>query len=113
MQKQDARFPWGHVYRIFKEYNGETFRVWINTVPHNGLLKYRAFLNKEYLVLTSPDTLRDVLVTKYDDWEKPFEPTWLLRTLVGNGLLVVDGDVHTVCTRKTLFLFLPPLDCVT
>ena len=52
----------GHAEFIRKESNGEPFRRWINTIPNEGIIRFRVFLNQELLLLTSPDGLREVLV---------------------------------------------------
>ena len=54
------------------------------------------FLNQERLLLTAPDGLREVLVTRSYDFAKPSQPAFLFRELLGNGILVADGEDHKV-----------------
>ena len=98
------RFPWGHGAYLFNRYNGQAFREWINEVPNNGLIRFRGFLNHERVLVMSPEALREIFVTKIDDFEKPFHGTWLLRQFMGNGLIFAVGEEHKVRERRKPYL---------
>ncbi|GAM83041.1 hypothetical protein ANO11243_010270 [Dothideomycetidae sp. 11243] len=87
-------FPWAHADLIRVSNNGEPYRQWINSTPNNGLIKFRVLMNQERLLLTSPEALREVLVTKAYQFVKPPEPAFLLQKLLGNGILVSEGEEH-------------------
>lgn len=63
-------------------------------MPHDGLIRYFWFFNIERVLLVSPEAIKEVLVTRSYDFEKPSGVRHLLTTLLGNGLLVAEGDEH-------------------
>jgi cytochrome P450 len=77
-----------------KTSNGEPYRKWLHSTPNNGLIRFRVLLNEERVLLTSPQALREVLVTKAYVFQKLEKPQSLFRALLGNGLLAAEGDVH-------------------
>ncbi|KAF2093866.1 cytochrome P450 [Rhizodiscina lignyota] len=93
-EPQGGSFPWAHADFIRKQNNGEPFRTWINSVPNAGIIRYRVFLNQERLLLTSPEALKEILVTKNYDFIKPAQPAFIFRKILGNGVLVAEGDEH-------------------
>ena len=46
------------------------------------------------MLLTSPKALGEVLVSRSYDFEKPAKNRGFLRRLLGDGLVVTEGDVH-------------------
>lgn len=50
--------------------------------------------NRERLFVTSPEAIKELLVTKSYNFVKNDLPTFLFRTLLGNGLLIAEGDEH-------------------
>lgn len=73
----------------------------INTIPNNGLIRYRALLNQERLLVASPQALSEVLVTKNYDFVKPSFMRWGLGRILGIGILLAEGDEHRAI-RKSL-----------
>lgn len=84
----------GHFKAIRKEPSGIPARRWLNTIPNDGLIRYLHLGNRERIVPTSPEALREVLVTKSYIFVKPWQVAFTLRRMLGNGVLVAEGDVH-------------------
>ncbi|MCJ1351013.1 MAG: hypothetical protein MMC33_000995 [Icmadophila ericetorum] len=67
---------------------------WVNSIPNEGLMRYRVLFNKERILITSPKAVGEVLVSKNYDWEKPSELKAGLGRLLGDGILLAEGDEH-------------------
>lgn len=91
---QVGAFPWAHADLIRKQSNGEAIRTWINSVPNDGIVQFRALFNEERLFLTTPEALEEVLVKRNYDFIKPDQPAFLYRKILGNGVLIAEGDEH-------------------
>jgi cytochrome P450 len=50
--------------------------------------------NVEQILLTEPKTLAEVLVHKSYEFEKPKQVREFLSLILGNGMIVVEGNVH-------------------
>jgi cytochrome P450 len=66
----------------------------MKTIPNDGLLRFRGLFNVNSLVITDPKGLAEVLVTRTYDFEKPVQLRNFLRRIIGDGLIIVEGDVH-------------------
>lgn len=66
----------------------------ISETPNNGLIQFQGLLNSTYLLPTDPAALADVLVHKSYDFEKPSDIRKFLRIILGDGLILVEGDEH-------------------
>ncbi|PYI12623.1 cytochrome P450 [Aspergillus sclerotiicarbonarius CBS 121057] len=87
--------------RPYTEPRGRPQCDWVNSIPNNGLIRYRTLLNSDRLLVTSPEALAEVLTTKCYDFKKP---QWLvteLKQVLGVGLLLAEGDEHRA-QRKIL-----------
>lgn len=74
----------------------------MNTVPNDGVIRYLGMLNQERLLITSPQALSEVLVTKNYDFKKPrFVKFGLGRILGVEAILLAEGDEHRAI-RKSL-----------
>jgi len=91
----------GQFRRILAEDTGVPMKGWINNVPNQGLIRYTAVLNSERVLTTSPEALREVLVTKSYDFAKPEIARQTLGRLLGFGVLLAEGDEHKF-QRKNL-----------
>ncbi|KAF9635423.1 putative cytochrome p450 protein [Lasiodiplodia theobromae] len=83
---------------------GNEFLKWIKTIPNDGLIRFRGFFNVDRIIPTEPRTIADVLVHKSYDFEKPTRLRGFLRRILGDGLIIVEGDEHRF-QRKNI---LPP-----
>lgn len=63
-------------------------------VDNDGLILFRGFFHEDRLLVTSPDTIADVLVHNNYDYEKPPWSRAFLRKFLGDGLLMTEGDEH-------------------
>lgn len=66
----------------------------MNEIPNNGLIRISGLLHSDWLFLTDPASLSEVLVHKSYDFEKPSFVRQFLRIVLGDGLIVVEGDEH-------------------
>ena len=75
-------------------------REWINEIPNNGMIRFTTVFNQERLLLTSPETLSEVLVSKSYDWEKPKQMRQGLGRILGVGVLLATGEDHNVTVSE-------------
>lgn len=73
---------------------GDKLRHWMNTIPNDGLLYFRGFFNVPVVIPTTTETLKTVLSENTYDYEKPGKFVTLLRRILGDGLILVEGNVH-------------------
>lgn len=69
---------------------------WINSIANDGLIYYTSVLNAERILLTSPQALNEVLTTKSYEFIKPSLLRNGLGRIIGNGLILSEGDEHKV-----------------
>lgn len=81
---------------------GARFLRWMEEVPNEGMIRFPGVFNQDLLLLTNPRTLGEVLVHKAHDFEKPSGVRDLLRIILGNGLIVTEGDVHKFQRRHII-----------
>ncbi|KAJ5537387.1 hypothetical protein N7513_010573 [Penicillium frequentans] len=79
----------------------ELIKEWATTIPNDGLLRYYIVGQIERLVLTNPKALSEVLNSKVYDFAKPTIAQQNLRRVVGDGVLLAEGDEHKF-QRKNL-----------
>lgn len=70
-------------------------------IPNDGLIRFTGVFNRDILLLTDPDSLAEVLVHKPYDYQKPSGVRSLLRIILGNGLIVTEGDEHRFQRKNT------------
>jgi cytochrome P450 len=58
-------------------------------------------LSQSRLLITKPNVLADLLVHRVYDFEKPKNMRKFLRNLVGDGLLMIEGDAHKFMRKNT------------
>ena len=80
--------------------SGLPARKWIETIPNDGLIRYSIWF-RERLLITNPQALGEVLVTKNYDFVKPPGLRNGLGRLLGVGILLAEGDEHKI-QRKNL-----------
>jgi hypothetical protein len=85
----------GEFLSEFENPPGDTFRRWVNTIPNDGIIRYRTLFNRSQLIVTSHEALKSVLSDNTYDWEKPQELVRVLGKVIGElGLILVEGDIH-------------------
>ncbi|GFF34800.1 hypothetical protein IFM58399_03997 [Aspergillus lentulus] len=76
-------------------------KEWAKTIPNDGILRYYIVGNMERLTITSPAVLSEILVSKAYDFAKPLVIQQTLRRVLGNGILIAEGEEHKF-QRKNL-----------
>lgn len=85
--------------------NNEADVAWMYEIPNDGLIRYKGFFNADRILLTTPETMAEVVATKCYDFEKPkFAATGIGR-LLGIGVLLAEGDEHKVQRKNLLPAF--------
>ncbi|EWC46413.1 hypothetical protein DRE_04356 [Drechslerella stenobrocha 248] len=84
----------GHGKEIIACRTGEPQRRWMKEVPNDGLILYRGIMGRERLMPTTPKVLAEVLTSKTYTFVKPRVFQFALARILGNGLLMAEGDEH-------------------
>lgn len=93
---------------IYKEPTPPQIVEWIKKTPNNGLVRYYGIGGTQRVLLTSPDAVREVMVTKrYEFFQKPDTMNQVIRKLFGEGLLTSEGDAHRLQKRALGPVFVP------
>ena len=79
---------------IGKKPSGEAFRRFVDEVPNDGIIRFPSFFNVDWLLLTNPASLAEVLVHKSYDYHKPGPVRQFLSLILGEGLVVVEDEEH-------------------
>jgi cytochrome P450 len=90
---------------LFKKPPGEDFLRWMTDIPNDGIIMFRSFGHQPGLVLTNPKALGEVLVQKPYDYKKPAPIRAFLRRILGNGLIIVEGDEHKFQRKHIMPVF--------
>ena len=98
--------------RLLREPSSLTLVKWMDMVPNEGLIRYHGLFNAERLLLTNVSTAREVLQTKRYSGKKssnarrPFEKLYAdtaqLESFAGRGLVVVEGEEHSLQRAHTV-----------
>jgi len=91
----------GHGPVVFSKPPGAKILTWVDTIPNDGLLRFRSFFNQEVLIPTTHETLKTVLSDCTYDYEKPSPVTVILRRILGDGLILVEGATHKFQRKRT------------
>ncbi|KAF3905294.1 hypothetical protein ABW21_db0208505 [Orbilia brochopaga] len=84
----------GHGSYIVKAKTGDPHKLWMKEIPNDGLILYKGILNRERLMPTNPKVLAELLTSKSYTFVKPRLFQFSLARLLGNGLLMAEGDEH-------------------
>ncbi|RDA95936.1 hypothetical protein CP533_5897 [Ophiocordyceps camponoti-saundersi (nom. inval.)] len=93
-EPEGAHWLLGHAARLLGPSAGGPLRDWVAEMEHDGLIRYRFAFNRERLLVASPPALAEVLVTKSYDFRKPAAVRTTLGRVLGNGLLLAEGEEH-------------------
>nr|POE62530.1 cytochrome p450 3a16 [Quercus suber] len=94
-QPPGGSFIAGHAQAETKTPRGSLFREWVDTVQNSGLIFFWGlFYANKRVLLTTPEALQEVLVSKCYDFEKPLPGRVLLSRTIGQGLITVEGAEH-------------------
>lgn len=79
----------------FQRPKGQPFLDFMKDVPNDGLIRVPSFFfDNDRLLPTDPAMLAEVLVHKSYHFQKPGPLRNFLRIILGNGLIIVEGDEH-------------------
>src|SRR6266516_3506910 len=85
-------FFYGHWKTILREQGGSPHRRWINSVPNDGIIRYRVKFNEERIFLTSPKAIAEMAVEKSYSFTKSNRLKAITKQFLGNGLIISEGD---------------------
>lgn len=74
-------------------------------VPNDGILNFRGLFNQDRLLVTNPKALSEILVGHPYDFEKPLKTRLFLRRILGDGLIIVEGDIHKFQRKNVMPVF--------
>lgn len=77
----------------------------METLPHDGIIRFRGLFNQDQFLLCSPAAAGEVLVTRYHAFEKPPIIRAIAGRILGNGVLFAEGDDHKTQRRKLMPAF--------
>ncbi|KAJ5083645.1 hypothetical protein N7456_013072 [Penicillium angulare] len=102
---EERHWLWGHGLKLLREPQGDPSKEWLTKVKHDGLVRYLTFFNRERLIVYSPRALSDIYVANCYAFHKPSFLTNPMRVILGNGLLVSEGDDHKFQKKGLLSAF--------
>ncbi|KAI1388532.1 cytochrome P450 [Hypoxylon trugodes] len=79
---------------------GELLLQAAQETPNDGIVALRG-LSGTRLLVTKPQILVDLLVHRNDEFTKPKNLQRVLRRVVGDGLVIAEGDQHRLMRKKT------------
>jgi cytochrome P450 len=80
--------------RLFVEPDADQLTTWAQKIPNEGFIKYYGILNVRKVLVTDPNAVHDILTVRPYSFVKPPAISKIIRSLLGNGLVVVEGDAH-------------------
>jgi cytochrome P450 len=84
---------------------GQHFLEWTRKTPSDGLLLLRSPFMTSRLLVTKPRALADLLAANAYDFVKPKPIRDFLRKVLGDGLIVIEGDAHRFQRKHTMPAF--------
>jgi cytochrome P450 len=90
---------------MFKKPPADDFLKWIDNVPNDGLIAFQGIFHQPKVILTSTKALAEVLSQKSYDYEKPARLRSFLRRILGDGLVIVEGDEHKFQRKHIMPVF--------
>ena len=80
--------------RLFVEPDADQLAKWALEIPNEGFIRYHGILNAQKVLVTDPTAVHDILTVRPYSFIKPPAISKIIRSLLGNGLIVVEGDAH-------------------
>ena len=96
MMGQGGKPFFGHFIDILRVPPGHLQASWMQTVPNKGLIQYKQMFNAQRILVTSPQAVKEVLVEQSYTFIRPTRVAKGLSRIVGNGVLITEGDIHKV-----------------
>lgn len=83
-------FPWIRQLPL-----GTLILKWIQEVPNEGLISFRTFFHLgDCLIATSPEAVMEIVNNHSYDWAKAAPTRNVLTRIIGNGLVIAEGNEH-------------------
>ncbi|TLS27379.1 hypothetical protein PpBr36_04245 [Pyricularia pennisetigena] len=98
----------GQTWKILEQGSSVPLEEWGNTIENDGMIRVNVALNSERLLVTSIEGIADVLVRNADNWRKPEALRHSLASVIGDGLIVSEGNAHKVQRRNLVTAFTGP-----
>jgi cytochrome P450 len=80
--------------RLFIEPNADQLAEWAREIPNEGFIKYHGILNTQKVLVTDPNGVHDIFTTRPYSFVKPLPISKIIRSILGDGIIVVEGDAH-------------------
>lgn len=80
--------------RLLVEPGPEQLSRWALDIPNEGLIAYRGVFNIERVLVTNTAGVHDIFSLRPYEFPKPTFVKTIFRGVIGDGLVVVDGDQH-------------------
>jgi cytochrome P450 len=90
---------------MFAKPPAQDFLKWVTEIPNDGIIHFRGFGHQDKLILTNAQALGEVLVHKSYDFEKPTNLRNFLRQVLGDGLIIVEGEEHKFQRKHIMPVF--------
>ncbi|KAI4958625.1 hypothetical protein J4E86_004229 [Alternaria arbusti] len=71
-----------------------------NSVPNQGLIHFRGFMNVNHVLVVSNEALSEVLVRRAYSFTKPAVSRRLMSRILGPSLLILEGDEHKYLRKR-------------
>lgn len=75
------------------------------SIPNDGFIRIRWAFNRDMLLVTSPQALSELLVSKCYEFEKPQFLRDTLGPVIGHGLVLAEGNTHKIQRRNLMPAF--------
>ncbi|OAA73378.1 cytochrome P450 78A3 [Cordyceps fumosorosea ARSEF 2679] len=95
----------GHSVQAINKGLGPTGRKWIAETPNDGFIRMFGPFHREYVFVTSPAALAEITVSKAYEFEKPRALREVFGSVLGHGLVLVEGQEHKLQRRNLLPAF--------
>ncbi|CAG8599662.1 4684_t:CDS:2 [Acaulospora morrowiae] len=82
----------GNLIKIAKEEPGEPYLEWAK--KYGNIVCYHNVANRPFVSITDPKNLHKILVSNAYDFIKPPQLSTDLKAIMGNGILMAEGNVH-------------------
>ena len=80
--------------RLLVEPGVDQLVQWCNEIPNEGFIRYHGILNIEKVLVTDPNAVHDIFSTHPYSYIKPPPISKIIRSILGEGIIVVEGDAH-------------------
>ncbi|KIW06824.1 uncharacterized protein PV09_02504 [Verruconis gallopava] len=102
---KDRGSQWAYLRGATRRPPGQHLLDWSEQSENDGLLLLRSPFHRSRLLVTKPKALSDLLVTNAYDFVKPKKIANFLRKVLGDGLILVEGDVHRFQRKRAMPAF--------